>query len=130
MQYRHADYARTYRREHPLAIWFSLSIAFIGLVLLVDPDQGTQSATAQALPELLLKAFNLGYFVGGAFASYGLIRVVHRAEAAGMAVLSSVLATQYVSIIYVLPSAWLTATFVAGLAIGCGRRAWTLMVSR
>jgi hypothetical protein len=128
MGVRHEDYARAYRREHPLAIWFCLSIAFIGIVTLLAPSQAGTSATSMALPPALLKAFNLGYFIGGALAAYGLIRAVRRAEAAGMAILSSVLLTQYVSIIYVLPSAWLTGTFVLSLAIGCGRRAWILTV--
>lgn len=123
---RRSDYARLYRRMHPLAIWFSLGISFIGFVTLVFPSAAEQSSTTAAIPSDVLKLFNLAYFAGGAIALLGLLRVVHRLEAAGMAILSSVLFIQWASILVVRPSAWLTATFVLALAIGCGRRCWIL----
>lgn len=126
MNYRSADYAKAYRREHPLAIWFSIGIAFIGLVTILFPDSVEQSAVTLALPELVRKLFNVFYATGGLFATIGLLRIRHSLEAAGMALLASTLFVQWASIIYLRPTSIISAFFVLTLAIGCGRRAWIL----
>lgn len=128
--FRRDDYARLYRRDHPLAIWFCLGIAFIGLLTLIFPDAVEQSATSLALGETLRKLFYVCYALGGTLGALGLLSVRHRLEAAGMAMLASTMTVQFVAIVYVRPAAWAPSLFVLALAIGCGTRAWLLSTSR
>lgn len=120
-------YKRFYRRQHPLAICLSLSIAIIGIATLLDPGVASSSATYAALPEWLRRAFNVTYALGGGLAFAGLIRVSHRTEAAGMAILASGLLVQWAAVMYVLPVTWVTASFILALAVGCAGRVWVLV---
>lgn len=114
------EYRRLYRREHPLALWFTLGVAFAGLVALIAPETVETSATYLALPEWLRNVFNVSYAVGGLVSFFGILRVRHNIEAAGEAILASALVTQFLSVLYVHPT--ISASFILFLAIGCARR--------
>jgi hypothetical protein len=113
---------RPYVSAHPLALWLSLGIAFVGAFNLLFPGLSESSASL-VYPGWLLIAFNATWFIGGTASAFGLLRAHRRFEAAGMCLLSSGMATVYVSASYLIPYAWATSMFVLFLAVGCGFRA-------
>lgn len=131
--YRHDDYKRIYRREHPIAIWLTLGIAVTGFVALLFPDTVNQTAISLALPHWLRQMFYLSYTVGGTVAAIGLLTVNHKFEAAGLTLLASALLAQYIAVVYtaldISPRSVWSSTFVLALAIGCGSRALLLVRS-
>jgi hypothetical protein len=117
---------RPYVAAHPLALWLSLGIAFVGAFNLLFPGLSESSASL-VYPGWLLIAFNVTWLTGGAASAYGLLRGKRRFEAAGMSLLSGGMATIYVSAAILIPYAWATSMFVLFLAIGCALRARALV---
>jgi hypothetical protein len=117
---------RAYVVAHPLALWFSLGVAFAGGFNLFFPHLSESSASF-IYPEWLIIAFDLTWLIGGLTSAYGLLRGKRRFEAFGMSLLAGGMATIYVSAATLIPYAWATSMFVLFLAIGCAFRARTLV---
>lgn len=123
---RRDDLRRTYRREHPVALFFALGVALAGAGALVYPAGADQSAVSVALPDWLRHIFDLIYLVGGSLAAGGIGRRHRRSEAAGLILIAAGLAAQFSAVLYVRPQASVSATFIASTALGCTLRAWRL----
>jgi hypothetical protein len=121
---------RPYLRSHPLAAWFAVAIFLAGLIGLLFPETVSQTAASLLLPDWLETTFRWFYLVAGAAATWGIVRGRANLEAAGWTLVTSVLAAQIVTLLFLTQDAAIVANLVtlAALALGTGMRAWFLAV--
>jgi hypothetical protein len=117
-----ANTQRAYISSHPLALRFSLGLFIVGLVSLVAPQTIEQTATSMALPEWLQIGFRLTWTLGGAASVWGIIRGRRAFEAAGMTLIATGLAIDYLAIVSVRWQSALPGLFILFLAEGCFQR--------
>lgn len=128
--YRREDFARAYRRDHPLAIWFAGSIALVALLALLVPESASESPQTLALGDTLRNAFYAIWVAGGGLAVFGLWRANFKLEAAGMALLGGSFLAYALIIIVLLGPARSSYIFLLGIGFGCAHRAYYLSTLR
>lgn len=111
-----------YIMTHPLAFWFSLGIFFVGLITLLYPHLGDETALSIVLPDWLETLLRIGFVLGGGFSVVGIVSGKSKFEAAGMAILSSDMITNFLVVVDLRPNNAATAFFLITLAIGCAQR--------
>jgi hypothetical protein len=123
---RRGDLARIYRREYPVALFFSIGIFLIGAITLIAPEVAQESPIAIALPEWARKVFYAAWVIAGGTSTVGIWRARLDLEAAGMTLTSSALFAYFTALagVGVLPVG--SALFILSLAAGCGWRAYEL----
>ncbi len=117
---------RAYVASHPLGVWLSIGIAVTGWINVLAPSLSRETSSSIVFDPLILFAFNGIWAVGGSLCVFGLLRGRRKVEGAGMSLLASALATYYLAIIVIRPTAAITAVFILALAIGCAKRAFHL----
>jgi hypothetical protein len=119
-----------HRREHPLALWFSGSIALVSVLAFVYPASVQESPQSLALSFELRQFFYVVWGVGGGLSFAGLWRGSIRAEAAGMAMMGFAFLAYAAVIISLLGLGRGSYIFLVGIAMGCIHRSWHLSVGR
>lgn len=114
---------RNYVYSHPLALWFSIGIAWAGAVNIFLPNLVEESFVSLALPDWLVIAFNAVWMIGGLCGAIGILRGRRNVEAAGMSLLSSGMFVYFIAALSIRSSAAVTGIFILTLAIGCALRA-------
>lgn len=114
---------RKYLAAHPIALWLSLAIAVSGAIQLVRPELVASSPVALALPEWLRLIFASVYLIAGLACVFGLVRGRPKWEAAGDALVASVLVVQFAAALHLFGTDVIgTALVTALLGVGFAQR--------
>src|SRR4051812_19972415 len=94
-------FRKRYVAEHPVVFWFSIGIALAGTIAVIAPETVEQSSSSLLLPVWLRTVFNLVFAVGGWMSMLGIAFGLRKLEASGMALLSTALLANFITIAYV-----------------------------
>lgn len=120
------EFKRAYRRDHPLALWFSASVALVAAQAIFFPESQSQSPQTLALSENMRTIFYWTWLIGGGMAAIGLWYAHFKAEAAGMALIGFSFLAYGVIIIGLLGLTRGSWIFLFGLGFGCIHKSWHL----